>query len=385
MYQYGYIPVLMTVQAMQAGQRHHRHESRGKPQMQSDLKKKLRVAIVGASGYTGVELLRIMKLHPAVEVTVVTSRQNQGTPVEELFPSLHGYADLKFTAPDVGEICQSAEIVFTAVPHQTAMAVVPGFLEAGLKVIDLSADFRIREQAVYEKWYQEHSAPELLNEAVYGLPELYREKIADTRLAANPGCYPTSTILPLAPLLNKGMVLPENIIVDSKSGTSGAGRGAAVATLFCEVNEGFKAYKVGNHRHTPEIEQELSAAAGRGIRINFTPHLVPMNRGILSTIYCRLSDPVTTTETVQRALEEFYENAPFVRILPSGQFPNVSSVRGSNYCDIGVSADSRTGTLILVSVIDNLVKGASGQAVQNMNIMCGLPQTTALETGALFP
>lgn len=347
--------------------------------------KKTRVAIVGASGYTGVELLRILKLHPSVEVTVVTSRQNQGTPVAELFPSLHGYFDLKFQAPDMDEICAAADVVFTAVPHQTAMAVVPGFIEAGLKVIDLSADFRIRKQDVYEKWYQKHSAPELLDEAVYGLPELYGKEVAAARLVANPGCYPTSTILPVAPLLKNDVVLPENIIVDSKSGTSGAGRGASVATLFCEVNEGFKAYKVGDHRHTPEIEQEMSAAAGSDMRINFTPHLVPMNRGILSTIYCRLSDPASTTEQVQQVLAQFYAQAPFVRVLPAGTFPNVSSVRGSNYCDIGVKADSRTGTLILVSVIDNLVKGASGQAIQNMNIMCGLDQSTALEAGAVFP
>ncbi len=353
--------------------------------MHTDIDKKTRVAIVGASGYTGVELLRILKLHPAVEVTVVTSRQNSGTCVEELFPSLHGYSHLKFTVPDIEAICRQADVVFTAVPHQTAMAVVPGFLEAGLKVIDLSADFRIRDQAVYEKWYQEHSAPQLLREAVYGLPELYGEQVTSARLVANPGCYPTSTILPLAPLLKSGMVKPENIIVDSKSGTSGAGRGAAVATLFCEVNEGFKAYKVGDHRHTPEIEQELSAAAGTGIIINFTPHLVPMNRGILSTIYCRLSDPGATTENVRQVLEEFYANAPFARILSEGSFPNVSSVRGSNYCDIGLKVDRRTGTLILVSAIDNLVKGASGQAVQNMNLMCGFAETLALEAAAVFP
>ncbi len=348
-------------------------------------KNAVRVAIVGASGYTGVELLRILKGHPRARVTVVTSRQNSGKAVEELFPSLHGYRDLKFSMPDMDDICASSDVVFTAVPHQTAMAVVPGFLNAGLKVIDLSADFRIRDQAVYEKWYQKHSAPELLDEAVYALPELNFGKIADARLAANPGCYPTSTILPLAPLLRKGMVLPENIIVDSKSGTSGAGRGASVATLYCEVNESFKAYKVGDHRHTPEIEQELSAAAGADLRINFTPHLVPMNRGILSTIYCRPAERNITTETVRSALAEFYADAPFVRVLPAGSFPGVSNVRGSNYCDIGVKLDARTGMLILVSVIDNLVKGASGQAIQNMNIMCGFDQALALEAGAVYP
>ncbi len=346
---------------------------------------KTRVAIVGASGYTGVELLRILKLHPNVEVTVVTSRQNQGKRVEELFPSLHAYPDLRFSMPDMEEICEKADVVFTAVPHQTAMSVVPPLIEAGLKVIDLSADFRIRDQAVYEEWYQAHSAPDLLSEAVYGLPELYAESIGQSRLVANPGCYPTSIILPLSPLLKSGMVLAENIIVDSKSGTSGAGRGASVATLYCEINEGFKAYKVGEHRHTPEIEQELSAAAGDHIKINFTPHLVPMSRGILSTIYCRVADSSITTEQVHEELCRFYQQAPFVRILPVGTFPNCSSVRGSNFCDIGLKVDSRTGMLILVSVIDNLVKGASGQAVQNMNLMLGFEQAQALEAGAIFP
>ena len=344
-----------------------------------------KIAIVGASGYTGVELLRILKLHPGVDVTVVTSRQYEGTRVEDLFPSLHGYETLRFSAPDVDMICNNADLVFTAVPHQTAMAVVPQFIEAGLKVVDLSADFRIRSREVYEAWYQEHSAPELLGQAVYGLPELYRSRITSSRLAANPGCYPTSSILPLVPLLKKGMVRPEGIIIDSKSGTSGAGRGTSVATLFCEVNEGFKAYKVGEHRHTPEIEQELSSAAETRIKINFTPHLVPMNRGILSTIYCNLADPGTSTSDIINTLTQFYKDAPFVRVLPEGVFPNVSSVRGSNYCDIGVKVDARTGRLILVSVIDNLVKGASGQAVQNMNLMCGFEETLALEAAAVYP
>ena len=348
-------------------------------------KDRIQVAIVGASGYTGVELLRILKLHPFARVAVVTSRQHEGKEVQELFPSLHGYSGLKFTAPDLDMIKSEAQAVFTAVPHQTAMAIVPEFVEAGLKVIDLSADFRIKEREVYEKWYQEHTAPALLQEAVYGLPELYGSQVRKARLVANPGCYPTSTILPLAPLLERGVVGKDNIIVDSKSGTSGAGRGAAVATLYCEVNEGFKAYKVGTHRHTPEIEQELSAAAGSELAINFTPHLVPMDRGILSTIYCRLSDPAMPEAEVRNHLQDFYKNSPFVRILPEGQFPNVLNVRGSNYCDIGVKADQRTGNLILVSVIDNLVKGASGQAVQNMNLMYGMPETMALEAAALYP
>lgn len=347
--------------------------------------KSVRVAIIGASGYTGVELLRILEGHPKVRVTAVTSRQNEGKAVGELFPSLHAYPDLRFSSPDMEKICGQADIVFTAVPHQTAMNVVPELLDSGLKVIDLSADFRIADRKVYEEWYQAHSAPELLEHAVYALPELYLEKIAATRLAANPGCYPTSALLPLVPLLAAGALHPEDIIIDSKSGTSGAGRGASVATLYCEVNEGFKAYKIGDHRHTPEIEQELSRAAGTRLRISFTPHLVPMNRGILSTIYCRPSHANAIAGTIHEILSDFYAQAPFVRILPMGIFPNVSSVRASNYCDIGVRLDNRTGRLILVSAIDNLVKGASGQAIQNMNIMCGFDQTLGLKAGAIYP
>ncbi len=344
----------------------------------------IRVAIIGGSGYTGVELLRIFKNHPKIEVVAVTSRQYEGKPVSEVFPSLHGYDDLLFSVPDVDSISQDADIVFTAVPHQAAMQVVPDFLEKGCKVIDLSADFRLRDKDTYEAWYQPHSCPDLLNTAVYGLCEIYRKEIVSADLVANPGCYPTSTILPLYPLLKNGFVSGSNIIVDSKSGTSGAGRSPSSATLYCEVNEGFKAYKVGEHRHTPEIEQELSCAAGKDVVINFTPHLVPMSRGILTTTYAMLEKEVSTGD-ILNFLGEFYKESPFVRILPEGSFPNVSHVRGSNYCDIGARVDKRTNRLILVSAIDNLVKGASGQAVQNMNLMTGLEEDTGLLTVPLYP
>ncbi len=343
----------------------------------------VKIGIIGGSGYTGVELMRILALHPEAELVAITSRQHKGKSVTQIFPSLHCFEELVFMEPDLEAIAQKADLIFTAVPHQTAMEVVPFFLERGRKVIDLSADFRIRSQLVYEKWYQAHSAPEYLEKAVYGLPEVYRDEIRQADLVANPGCYPTSSILPLVPLLRSGLIKPAPIIIDSKSGTSGAGRSASVATLFCEVNEGFKAYKVGSHRHTPEIEQELSAAYGKELKITFTPHLVPMNRGILSTIYAD-TEPDVTTETIIYRLREFYQGSPFVRIHPEGVFPNVCHVRGTNYCDMGALV-TEGGRLVMVSVIDNLTKGASGQAVQNMNLMFGLDETLGLMAPALYP
>ncbi len=344
----------------------------------------INIGILGGSGYTGIELLRILANHPHTDVTVITSRKYAGVKVSEVFPSLYGITDLTFTEPDTTRLAEASDIVFTCVPHQTAMNIVPALLKKGLKVIDLSADFRLRDRETYERWYQKHVAPELLEEAVYGLPELYREQIATARLIANPGCYPTSCILPLVPLLRTGIIQSEGIIIDSKSGTSGAGRSASTATLFCEVNEGFKAYKIGEHRHTPEIEQELSVAAGTNIFVNFTPHLVPMSRGILSTIYALPATGASETE-IRACLQDVYGSSRFIQVLPRGSFPNVSSVRGTNFCHMGLKIDSRTGRLIVVSVIDNLCRGASGQAVQNMNIMEGLNEITGLETLALYP
>jgi N-acetyl-gamma-glutamyl-phosphate reductase len=265
------------------------------------------------------------------------------------------------------------------------MEVVPTFLKMGKTVVDLSADYRLRDAEVYGRWYDKHLNPELLPEAVYGIPELRREEIARASLVANPGCYPTSVILGLAPLLKNKVVDPHSIIVSSASGVSGAGRAAKVDTLYCEVNEGFKAYGVGGvHRHIPEIEQELSHLAGKKVTISFTPHLVPMDRGILSTVYAMPVKPGTTRELL-KTYEDFYHGEAFVRVLPEGNFPSTSFVRGSNFCDIGLTVDGRTGRVIVVSAIDNLVKGAAGQAVQNMNIMCGFPENTGLEGLALFP
>ncbi len=345
----------------------------------------LNIAIVGASGYTGVELARILCNHPEVHIRTVTSRQYAGQPLSQIFPNLRGKVDLPCENPSLEELSRSAELFFTAVPHKTAMDLVPQLRQAGKKVIDLSADFRLRDVAVYEKWYQPHSSPQYLHEAVYGLPELYRGAIAAADLVANPGCYPTSIILGLAPLLKAGAVLPETIIADAKSGTSGAGRSSQLGSLFCEVADGFRAYKVGgSHRHTPEIEQELSQLSGQEIRITFTPHLLPISRGILSTVYATLR-PGFTAETIQRLYEGMYEKEPFVRVLPPGSLPATQYVRGSNFCDIAFCLDERTGRIIVLSAIDNIVKGAAGQAVQNMNIMYGFAENAGLEMAPFFP
>ncbi|MCM2264621.1 MAG: N-acetyl-gamma-glutamyl-phosphate reductase [Desulfuromonadales bacterium] len=343
-----------------------------------------KVAVIGASGYTGVELLRLLAGHPQVTVICVTSRQQAGQALGEVFPSLAGIYDLTFEAVEPAALAERAELVFLAVPHQAAMGMVPELLAAGCRVIDLSADYRLRDAAVYAEWYEPHETPELLTEAVYGLPELYREQVRGTRLVANPGCYPTSVALALTPLLRNQLIDPATIIVDSKSGTSGAGRAAKVDTLYCEVNEGFKAYGLPRHRHTPEIEQTLSDVAGRPVTISFTPHLVPVNRGILSTCYASLTG-VSSLPELLNIYRQAYAGEPFVRILPEGRLPNVSQVRGSNFCDIGLAVDPRTRRVIVVAAIDNLVKGAAGQALQNMNLMLGLKESEGLRGAALFP
>ena len=344
----------------------------------------VRVAVVGASGYTGVELLRLLLNHPDVTVTCVTANQNAGEEVATLFPSLAGRINMVCSTLDVNEVAANAELVFTALPHQAAMAVIPGLLAAGCRVVDLSADYRLRDPQVYAVWYAAHTSPELLGEAVYGLPELYRTAIPTARLVANPGCYPTSVALALAPLLRAELIDPATIIIDSKSGTSGAGRSAKVDSLYCEVNEGFKAYAVGKHRHTPEIEQTLSDFAGQEVTVSFTPHLLPVNRGILSTCYASLRQETTTAALLQH-FRSFYDGEAFVRICGEGELPNIAFVRGANYCDIGLVVDPRTNRVIVVSAIDNLVKGAAGQAVQNMNLLLGLPETRGLEVVPLFP
>ena len=345
----------------------------------------LNVAIIGASGYTGVELARILCNHPGVRLTAATSRQYAGQPLAQVFPNLRKKTELICENLTTEELASRADLFFTAVPHKTAMAIVPDLLAARKKVVDLSADFRLRDVAVYEEWYQKHSASGLLKEAVYGLPELYREQIRGSRLIANPGCYPTSIILALAPLLKAGAIDPHTIIADSKSGTSGAGRAAQVGSLYCEVTDGFRAYKVGGtHRHVPEIEQEINTFLPEPVQISFTPHLLPISRGILSTIYAQLK-PEFQQADITLLYERMYSQEPFIRLLPENNFPATQYVRGSNFCDIGFKIDTRTGRIIIMSAIDNIVKGAAGQAVHNMNLMCGFAETAGLETAPFFP
>jgi N-acetyl-gamma-glutamyl-phosphate reductase len=345
----------------------------------------LNVAIIGASGYTGAELARILCNHPDTRLTAATSRQYAGQPLSQVFPNLRHKTELICENLSAEELCARADLFFTAVPHKTAMDIVPNLLAAGKKVVDLSADFRLRDVAVYEEWYQKHTAADTLKKAVYGLPELHREQIRASRLIANPGCYPTSIILALTPLLKAGVIDPQTIIADSKSGTSGAGRSAQVGSLFCEVADGFRAYKVGGaHRHTPEIEQEINAFLPEPVRISFTPHLLPISRGILSTIYAQLKPGIQHIEIAQ-LYEKMYAQEPFIRVLPENIFPATQYVRGSNFCDIGFKIDSRTNRIIILSTIDNIVKGAAGQAVQNMNLMCGFAETAGLEGAPFFP
>jgi len=344
----------------------------------------IKVGIYGASGYTGQECLRLLLRHSGVEVVAITSRRYAGLPIADVYPVFAGLTPLVFMDASPQEVADQADVIFLALPHSESMKVAPIFWESGKKIIDLSADFRLRDVEVYESWYGKHASPQIVPQAVYGIPEIHREEVAKTRLVANPGCYPTSIILGTAPALKNKLIDPASVIVDSKSGTSCAGREPQLGSLFCEVNEAFKAYKVGNHRHTPEIEQELSSLAGQEMRISFTPHLLPIDRGILSTIYATLIQDISGKE-LSALYGDFYAGERFVRVCKPGSFPNVAFVRGSNYCDIGVTVDVRTNRLIIVSAIDNLVKGAAGQAIQNMNILCGFPEQTGLEMIALFP
>ncbi len=337
----------------------------------------LDVAILGASGYTGIELLRILSRHRHVRVVHAGSRQYSGRKVEEVFPFLRGACGgLTFGDDEPSGI--EAELFFCALPHGASMDVVAVLLERGKKVVDLSADFRLKDRLLYERWYREHTAPGLLNEAVYGLPEFYREEIRGATLVANPGCYPTGTILALLPPLREGLVYPSGIIIDAKSGVSGAGRKAALETQFVEVSDGFHPYRVLAHRHTPEIEEVLCVLSGEKLRVAFVPHLLPVARGILTTIYATLKEGVST-EDMKRVYKEYYSKEPFVRVIDGGGLPDIKHVRGSNLCDIGFRVDEERGLVVIVSAIDNLVKGASGQAVQNMNIMYGFPETEALD------
>jgi N-acetyl-gamma-glutamyl-phosphate reductase len=343
--------------------------------------KTLKIGIVGGTGYTGVELLRLLAQHPNCELTAITSRQEAGRGVADLFPNLRGRVQLEFADPAKAALT-ACDLVFFATPNGVAMNEARKLVDAGVRVIDIAADFRIRDVAEWEKWYgTKHACPELVAEAVYGLPEVNRERIREARVVANPGCYPTAVQLGFLPLLEAGVVNIDHLIADAKSGVSGAGRRAEVHTLLAEASDSFKAYGVPGHRHHPEIAQGLAQAAGRAVSLVFVPHLVPMIRGIHATLYARL----TGKADLQALYEKRYADEAFVDVMPAGSHPDTRSVRGANFCRIAVHQPHGADTVVVLAVIDNLVKGASGQAVQNMNIMFGLPETTGLEQLALLP
>lgn len=341
----------------------------------------IKVGIVGGTGYTGVELLRILAAHPQVDLVEITSRSEMGMGVADLFPSLRGRVKLKFTEPDAQRL-GACDLVFFATPNGVAMTMAPQLLSAGARIIDLAADFRLHDAADWERWYQvPHACPELLKEAIYGLPELNRSKIKSARLIANPGCYPTAVSLGLLPLLEAGVIDPGQLIADAKSGVSGAGRKASVAHLYCEAADSMKAYGVAGHRHLPEIKQTLRQAAGKPVGLTFVPHLTPMIRGIHATLYAT----ATSAVDVQKLYTERYRDEPFVDVMPAGSHPETRSTRGSNLCRIAVHQPQNAQTIVVLSVIDNLVKGAAGQAVQNMNLMFGYDETLGLDAIPMMP
>ena len=345
----------------------------------------IKAGIIGATGYAGGELARLLLQREDVEILWYGSRSYVGQKYASVYPNLFQIVEDSCQDDSLKELAERADVVFTATPQGFCASIIEEEILSKVKVIDLSADFRIKDQAVYEKWYKlEHKSPQFLGEAVYGLPEVNREKIREARLIANPGCFPTCSFLAVYPLVKEGLVDPNTLIIDAKSGTSGAGRGAKMDNLYCEVNESIKAYGVGTHRHTPEIEEQLSYAAGKPVTISFTPHLVPMNRGILVTAYASLKGKVTEEEA-RAAYEKYYRDEYFVRLLEPGAVPQTRWVEGSNFADVNFKIDPRTGRVVMMGAIDNMVKGAAGQAVQNMNLMFGLPEETGLKQIPMFP
>lgn len=348
--------------------------------------KTFNVGLVGITGYAGMELARLLAGHPALRLSLACSRAEAGRRLGEIYPFLENLpgADVVISVFEPKEAAARCDLVFLAVPAGTAMEMAGPLLDAGVKVVDLSADFRIHDASVYEQWYSHaHSRKDLLRWAVYGLPELYAADLAHTALAANPGCYPTSVILGLYAALKADLIETEDIVVDAKSGSTGAGRKAALPMLFCEVADNFRAYGLPGHRHTPEIEQEISLLAGREVRLSFNTHLLPINRGILSTIYTRLKKPGTSLDVVHEAFCRIWERSPWIRVLPKGCLPETRYVRGSMFCDLGLVVDPRTGRLIILAAIDNLCRGAAGQALANANLMCGLPVDAGLNLAPL--
>lgn len=342
----------------------------------------IKVGVVGGTGYTGVELLRLLAGHPEVELRVITSRSEAGQAVADMFPNLRGHVDLRFSEPDPAMLA-ACDLVFFATPNGTAMQSVPALVKSGVRVVDLAADFRLRDPAVWEKWYgMPHACTDILGEAVYGLPEVNRDNIRTARVVANPGCYPTAVQLGFLPLIERNLVDTATLIADAKSGVSGAGRKASVGSLLSEAGDNFKAYAVPGHRHLPEIRQGLEQATGRTVGLTFVPHLTPMIRGIHATLYARLTSEPGDLQTL---FEQRYASEPFVDVLPTGSHPETRSVRGANHCRIAVHRPQGGDTVVVLSVIDNLVKGAAGQAVQNMNLMFGFPEAQGLEGIALLP
>jgi N-acetyl-gamma-glutamyl-phosphate reductase len=344
----------------------------------------MKIAVIGATGYTGAELLRILSMHPRVEVSVLTSDSSAGKSIAQLYPHVRDIYKHTLQQADPAEIAKQADLAFVALPGGLSSGIVPGLIEAGLKVIDLGGDFRL-PASLYETWYKKQAPPvELQQQAVYGLSEWYAEEIAQANLITNPGCYPTATLLGLLPLVKHGLIELDSIVVDAKSGVSGAGKALSLNTHYPEINENLKAYKLGVHQHIPEIETQLARVAGEDVTISFTTHLVPMVRGILTTTYARLKDRWTTGDLLD-LYQQIYEGATFVRIRPEGEFPATKEVATSNYCDIGLYVDERTKRVTVISVIDNLVKGASGQAVQNLNLMNGWDEATGLGFVPVYP
>ncbi|HHV96964.1 MAG TPA: N-acetyl-gamma-glutamyl-phosphate reductase [Clostridiaceae bacterium] len=377
-----------------------------------DNKKKVKVAVIGATGYVGIEIVRILQNHPMVEITSVIGQSFVGQKISDVYPNLRGIFDMECISLDIESLPEKADVFINCLPHGISKEFIPLLLEKGKKIIDHGGDFRYKNVEVYEKWYKtKHELPELLKIAVYGLPELYREAIKDAVLVANPGCYPTCSILGLAPLLKNKLIQTDNIIIDAASGITGAGRKTDLQYSFCESTENFKAYGVATHRHTSEIEQELSLLAGKEIMVSFTPHLLPMKRGILATIYANLNSELTankssckgadkatcngvnceikeeaeiTTSKLIELYRKFYKNDKFVRILDEGKLPETKNVAGSNFIDIGIVLDKRMNRVIVLSALDNLGKGAASQAIQCLNIMCGFPEETGLMTPGLY-
>ncbi len=350
--------------------------------------KTVRAGLIGISGYAGMELARILASHPSMELTMACSRGEAGKKLGDFYPFLRGMpgSDIEICVYDIKKAASACDIAFLAVPAGTAMQMAPELLEAGVKVVDLSADFRLHDVAVYEQWYrQKHTASGYLADAVYGLPELYAASISRAKLVANPGCYPTASILGAYAAIKHGIIHTDNIVIDAKSGASGAGRKAAVPTLFCEVSDNFRPYGAPTHRHTPEIEQELSLIAGRDMIVSFVPHLVPMKRGILAAIYANLTDKKQDLASIHALFAETWSMSPWIRVLPAGTLPETANVRGSMYCDIGICVDSRAGRLIIFSAIDNLCRGASGQAIADANLMFGLPVNCGMADMAPLP